>query len=473
MATQQGVVVNGFRLEETLGEGTFGKVKLATSTEIKLQVAVKIIDFSCPGKVKVTDSDVKKERVTHKLCNAHPNVINSIGMRLTPSFGYLVLELAEGGELFDRIVPDVGVAPDVAHFYFRQLFSAVQYCHSRGVTHRDVKPENILTDSFGNLKLTDFGFATAYRYKGVERKLERKCGTPPYTAPEVYAAKKYDGNLTDYWSCGVVLIALLTGNLPWNKPSIEDGDYALWASGDHPDDHWYSVVKKRNAYGLLAAMLNPDESKRAREKDIEAADWFKQRTHLTKLANEHGMITSVVKELQINEISMELDTMVRPISVQPEERDRKRIKVDYESSQFSQSLDFAQSKPIRRPKVRRETCFNSRLDIPDTIDSIIGALETLLLDKEYEVLDHKNTVVVKTMDQRGNPLHFTARVFAGKTAAHSQFVDFRMREGDGLSFRRKYKEITDVLFKKESIGPCTQTQPFSQSQGLYTQPTQT
>jgi serine/threonine-protein kinase Chk1 len=83
----------------------------------------------------------------------------------------------------------MGVAPDVAHFMFRQLLAAMEYFQDRGVVHRDIKPENILLDKLGNVKVTDFGLATVFRYKGTTRALNKKCGTPPYVAPEVYAGE--------------------------------------------------------------------------------------------------------------------------------------------------------------------------------------------------------------------------------------------------------------------------------------------
>ena len=106
-----------------------------------------------------------------------------------------------------------------------------------------------------------------YRLPGTCRKLDKKCGTPPYVAPEVYAEQKYDGNLIDYWSCGVVLVALLTGGLPWNKPTPDDEDYRVWASGEHPNDHWYRMVRRSpaNAYDFLWSVMHPVETERLRE----------------------------------------------------------------------------------------------------------------------------------------------------------------------------------------------------------------
>jgi serine/threonine-protein kinase Chk1 len=106
--------------------------------------------------------------------------------------------------------PDIGVPTPRAQSYFHQIISGVGYLHNLGISHRDIKPENILLDAHGKLKITDFGFATVFRTRGVERLLEKRCGTLPYVAPEVLV-KQYKAMPADIWSCGIVLLALLAG----------------------------------------------------------------------------------------------------------------------------------------------------------------------------------------------------------------------------------------------------------------------
>ena len=126
------------------------------------------------------------------------------------------MELAEGGDLFDKIEADQGVSEDIAHAYFTQLINAVGYMHSKGVGHRDIKPENVLLSADGNLKLADFGMATLFEYHGKRKMAVTTCGSPPYVAPEVLTpvivngAKtvKYCADQADIWSCGVVLFGL-------------------------------------------------------------------------------------------------------------------------------------------------------------------------------------------------------------------------------------------------------------------------
>lgn len=117
-----------------------------------------------------------------------------------------------------------------AHKYFTQLISAVEYMHSRGIAHRDLKPENLLLDSNDNLKVSDFGMATVYRLKGIERKMVKRCGSLPYVAPEVFLRPRdsvpedtsipYNAAPVDVWSCGIILVAFLAGGKISNEKLI-------------------------------------------------------------------------------------------------------------------------------------------------------------------------------------------------------------------------------------------------------------
>ncbi|CAG2122402.1 unnamed protein product, partial [Medioppia subpectinata] len=141
---------------------------------------------------------------------------------------YIFLEYASGGELFDRIEPDVGMDTSSAHRFFVQLISGVEYLHSKGIVHRDLKPENILLDDNDIIKISDFGMSTLFRHSGKERLLNQKCGTVPYMAPEIFIHKEYRAEPADIWSCGVILVTLLTGELPWDRPTPECKSYKAW-----------------------------------------------------------------------------------------------------------------------------------------------------------------------------------------------------------------------------------------------------
>lgn len=225
------------------------------------------------------------------------------------------MELADGGDLFDKIQPDVGVGVEVAHFYFRQLVSAVTYMHSMGIAHRDLKPENVLLSEKGDLKLADFGLAALFK-KGDEIRLcNTICGSPPYIAPEVVSGRRsrradlldsgYAANVADIWSCGVVLFVLLVGNTPWDEPrvseSVEYADYVKHGVNT-PDDLWQGLPPAM--LDLLVGMLTIDPSQRWSLQDIQSHPWFTRKNKFADskggCANPIGLATEMLSQLRID-----------------------------------------------------------------------------------------------------------------------------------------------------------------------------
>lgn len=131
---------------------------------------------------------------------------------------YLVLEYVDNGELFAQIANNGRLPEEVAMKYFRQLLSAVGYCHSYNICHRDLKPENILITSLGDIKIADFGMAALHQ--GPDHKLRTSCGSPHYAAPELIGGHKYRGDKVDIWSMGVILYASLCGRLPFDVEGV-------------------------------------------------------------------------------------------------------------------------------------------------------------------------------------------------------------------------------------------------------------
>ncbi|XP_036453051.1 serine/threonine-protein kinase MARK2 isoform X7 [Colossoma macropomum] len=208
--------IGNYRLLKTIGKGNFAKVKLARHVLTGKEVAVKIID-----KTQLNSSSLQKlfrEVRIMKLLN-HPNIVKLFEVIETEKTLYLVMEYASGGEVFDYLVAHGRMKEKEARAKFRQIVSAVQYCHQKCIVHRDLKAENLLLDADMNIKIADFGFSNEFT---VGNKLDTFCGSPPYAAPELFQGKKYDGPEVDVWSLGVILYTLVSGSLPFDGQNLKE-----------------------------------------------------------------------------------------------------------------------------------------------------------------------------------------------------------------------------------------------------------
>ncbi|VDP76508.1 unnamed protein product [Echinostoma caproni] len=208
--------VGKYKFIRTIGKGNFAKVKLASHVITGKEVAIKIID-----KTQLSPSSRQKLfREVHlmKLLD-HPNIVKLFEIIENDRILYLVMEFASGGEVFDYLVTHGRMKEKEARSKFRQIVSAVQYCHQKRIIHRDLKAENLLLDSDLNIKLADFGFANEF---SPGTKLDTFCGSPPYAAPELFQGKKYDGPEVDVWSLGVILYTLVSGSLPFDGQNLRE-----------------------------------------------------------------------------------------------------------------------------------------------------------------------------------------------------------------------------------------------------------
>ncbi|XP_063649991.1 MAP/microtubule affinity-regulating kinase 3 isoform X26 [Pan troglodytes] len=208
--------IGNYRLLKTIGKGNFAKVKLARHILTGREVAIKIID-----KTQLNPTSLQKlfrEVRIMKILN-HPNIVKLFEVIETEKTLYLIMEYASGGEVFDYLVAHGRMKEKEARSKFRQIVSAVQYCHQKRIVHRDLKAENLLLDADMNIKIADFGFSNEFTVGG---KLDTFCGSPPYAAPELFQGKKYDGPEVDVWSLGVILYTLVSGSLPFDGQNLKE-----------------------------------------------------------------------------------------------------------------------------------------------------------------------------------------------------------------------------------------------------------
>uniref|UniRef100_A0A8C5AXZ9 non-specific serine/threonine protein kinase n=1 Tax=Gadus morhua TaxID=8049 RepID=A0A8C5AXZ9_GADMO len=201
--------IGNYRLLKTIGKGNFAKVKLARHILTGREVAIKIID-----KTQLNPTSLQKVSVSNA-----PNKVQLFEVIETEKTLYLIMEYASGGEVFDYLVSHGRMKEKEARAKFRQIVSAVHYCHQKHIVHRDLKAENLLLDADSNIKIADFGFSNEFT---MGSKLDTFCGSPPYAAPELFQGKKYDGPEVDIWSLGVILYTLVSGSLPFDGQNLKE-----------------------------------------------------------------------------------------------------------------------------------------------------------------------------------------------------------------------------------------------------------
>lgn len=254
--------VGPYRLEKTLGKGQTGLVKLGVHCITGKKVAIKIVN-----REKLSESvlmKVEREIAIMKLIE-HPHVLGLYDVYENKKYLYLVLEHVSGGELFDYLVKKGRLTPKEARRFFRQIISALDFCHSHNICHRDLKPENLLLDEKNNIRVADFGMASLQVEGSM---LETSCGSPHYACPEVIRGEKYDGRKADVWSCGVILYALLVGALPFDDDNLRN----LLEKVKKGVFHIPHFVPP-DCQNLLRGMIEVDPEKRLTLEEIHRHPW--------------------------------------------------------------------------------------------------------------------------------------------------------------------------------------------------------
>uniref|UniRef100_A0A8C8ZXQ3 Ribosomal protein S6 kinase n=1 Tax=Prolemur simus TaxID=1328070 RepID=A0A8C8ZXQ3_PROSS len=266
--------------DKPLGEGSFSICRKCTHKKSNQAFAVKIIS-------KRMEANTQKEITALKLCEGHPNIVKLHEVFHDQLHTFLVMELLNGGELFERIKKKKHFSETEASYIMRKLVSAVSHMHDVGVVHRDLKPENLLfTDENDNLeiKIIDFGFA---RLKPPDNQpLKTPCFTLHYAAPELLNHNGYDESC-DLWSLGVILYTMLSGQVPFQShdrsltctsaeeimKKIKKGDFSF------EGEAWKNVSQE--AKDLIQGLLTVDPNKRLKMSGLRYNEWLQDGSQLS------------------------------------------------------------------------------------------------------------------------------------------------------------------------------------------------
>ncbi|CEG41704.1 camk camkl ampk protein kinase [Plasmopara halstedii] len=303
--------VGEYVLGETIGKGTFGKVKLGMHVLTGEKVAVKILEKKRIIRAADMDRVVREIKILKR--NRHPNVIQLYEVIDAPDHIYLIMEHVDGGEMFEYIVAHRRICEPEAAYLFRQIVDGLAYLHSNKVTHRDLKPENLLLQSNPNVeaqsplstlvvKIVDFGLSNMH---DGGRLLRTACGSPCYAAPEMIQGRLYCGPVADMWSLGVVLFAMVCGYLPF-----EDSNTNMLYKKILNANYTMPTFLSANVQDLIRRILETDPEKRYTVDNIRQHPWLAdvETSHYT-LYDIYGGVPSQESTARHELILTELESM--------------------------------------------------------------------------------------------------------------------------------------------------------------------
>lgn len=265
-----------FKLARTLGTGSFGRVHLSQSKHNNRYYAIKVLKKTEVVRLKQVEHTNNEKNILETTAN--PFMVNLWGTFQDDINLYMVMDYVPGGELFSILRKAKRFPDHVARFYAAEVVLVIEYLHSKNIIYRDLKPENVLIDTNGHIKITDFGFA-----KYVPDITWTLCGTPDYLAPEVIQSKGY-GRAVDWWSLGILIFEMLAGYPPF----YDDDHLKLYEKIIQGKIKWPAYFDP-HARDLLKRLLTSDLSRRygnlkGGAQDIKEHGWFGAIDYV-KLAN--------------------------------------------------------------------------------------------------------------------------------------------------------------------------------------------
>ena len=280
-----------YKFKEVIGGGHFGTVRLAYKKNIEPK---KLYAIKSISKKNINEKDfdemIKEVDILSKL--DHPNIIKFIETYNDEYYFHIVMEVAKGKDVFDKIIEEGSLTEDtVAHITYKVL-SALIYCHSRGICHRDIKPENILFEhetNEGEIKLIDFGLSRKYNEK---EKMQTVLGTPYYVAPEVLQGS-YDEKC-DIWSVGAFMYIMLTGEPPFTGKNSQTIFKNILNTEPCFKDEKFSAFSK-DLIDILKKCLCKDSSERPSAEELLKHSWFTAENEKIHTVNDKQLKDCLLK----------------------------------------------------------------------------------------------------------------------------------------------------------------------------------
>ena len=257
-------LIGDYIVKQTIGKGTFSRVKLGINKFTGEKVAIKILD-----KLKIVEKEdleriIREMKMLSELDNEH--VIKVYQIYEDDNHYLIIMEYCEGGELFNYIVEKQRLTENETAFFYYQIIEGIEYIHSKGIAHRDLKPENLLLDKDKKIKIIDFGLSN---YFDGFQKLETPCGSPCYASPEMVGGNKYNGFFIDVWATGIILFAMLCGYLPFEDEN-NDILFKQILSGKIDYPSFLSDLSK----DLLKKIIETNPEKRIKIEEIKNHSFY-------------------------------------------------------------------------------------------------------------------------------------------------------------------------------------------------------
>ena len=295
MTDENPVILNDYTLIKDIGEGNFGKVKLAKLKSTKEKFAIKILDKE---KLKTQTKSTLFNEIEIISRLDHKNIIHVEKILEDQKNFYIIMEYCEKGELFDYIVNKERLNPAEASLFFYQIINGVEYIHKQGFAHRDLKPENLLLTKEKILKIIDFGLCHDF---DCENFLHTKCGSPSYAAPEILKGYPYDGFKTDIWCCGIILYAMgiilyamLCGYLPFDGDNNQEIFQSIVeCNPDFPD------FLEDDSINLLLWILTSDPKDRITIEEIKCHPFYLKGKSYYTIQYEESDISDAEKTTEL------------------------------------------------------------------------------------------------------------------------------------------------------------------------------